>query len=174
MKFLIFVSPKDFKDETLSSVKLFLERWDLDYKISSYTSGSAHGLHGDIADIDVNTNIVTTSDYDGIILIDGQGIDEYKLYEFRPLLDIITLFNEAKKIIIAFGNSTSIIARANIITDKKISTLESDPNTVRFVKLFHGIISSKDIEISDNIITVKDSNKTDELFDKILENLNIE
>ncbi len=174
MKFLVFIEPKDFRDETLKSIKMFFDRWDVNYKISSYTKDSCTGMHGDIVDIDFNTNLVNSDNFDGLILVDGKGIDEYKLYEFRPLLDLIMLFNSSNKWIIAFENAVGLVARANIINNKKIATTESNPEVIRFVKLFHGIPSQKDLEVSENLITVKDSSKSNELFDSILEKLNIE
>ncbi|ASI14250.1 PfpI family non-peptidase-like protein stress response protein YhbO [Candidatus Mancarchaeum acidiphilum] len=174
MKFLVFIEPKDFKDETLKSIKMFFERWDVNYKISSYTKDSCVGMHGDVVDIDFNTNLVNPDNFDGLILVDGKGIDEYKLYEFRPLLDLVMLFNNSNKWIIAFGNAVGLVARANVINNRKIATIESDSEVTRFVKLFHGTPSRKELEFDGNLITIKDSSKSNELFDTILEKLNIE
>jgi len=70
---------------------------------------------------DINTNNVIISDYDGILIVGGEGIERYKLNEFRPFLDILLKFNNNKKSICAIGNSVKTIARSNIIRNKKIA-----------------------------------------------------
>lgn len=156
MRFLIFLPPNDFKDESVAMVKTFFDRWSVEYKITSYANKECVGYHGARYMPDVNTNKVSTNDFDGIILIDGKGVDTYKLYEFRPLLDILLLFNEKNKIIGAINNSIKIVARANIVKDRKIS-MPKDEELRRLVILFHGTPSDESIEISKNIITIKDS-----------------
>ena len=34
MRFLIFIPPKDFRDESLSMVKLFFDKWGIRYMIT--------------------------------------------------------------------------------------------------------------------------------------------
>ena len=36
MRFLILISSKDFKDESVAMVKLFFNRWNIDYNIGSF------------------------------------------------------------------------------------------------------------------------------------------
>ena len=66
MKFLIFVPPKDFRDESLSIIKLFFDKWGINYKITSYTTSDCVGTHGAIYKTDVHTSHVDSGDYDGI------------------------------------------------------------------------------------------------------------
>lgn len=156
MKLLIFVPPNDFKDESVVMLKNFFNKWDISYQITSYSNKEMLGYHGAKLMPDINTGKVTTSDYDGIILVDGEGVERYKLSEYRPLLDVLLLFNEKNKTIGAIGNSIKIVARANIIKDKRIS-VPKDEETRRLVTLFHGVPSDEKIEISKNIITIRDS-----------------
>lgn len=174
MEYLIFIPPRDFRDETLKYSKLFLDKWGVRFKVSSYTNKGCSGLHGDTVKPDVNTNLIDVNDYDGILLIDGKGVDDYKLPDFRPLLDTVTLFNNQNKKIIAFGNAISIVARANIIRDKRISVPTDYPDVVRYVKLFHGIPHASDLEMSGNIITMSDPKKINDLFDKVLTYVGVE
>jgi putative intracellular protease/amidase len=172
IKVLIFVVQKDFKDETLSFIRMFLEKWRINYFITSYSKGECTGYHGAVCKPSINTNSVSTNDFDGIVIIDGKGIDEYKLYEYRPFLDIIMLFAKKGKFVCAINNSIKILARANIIKGKKIAVY-SDEEAKKLIILFHGVPSDKDIEIADNIFTIKDSSKLDETIPKMFEALGI-
>ena len=172
MKFLIFIPPNDFRDESLSTVRMFFDRWSVGYQITSYSAKNCTGMHGASCMPDINTNKVDVSGYDGIIFIDGTGVDSYKLQEFRPLLDIVMKFNNGKKYIGAVGNSVTVLAKANIIKGKKMAVPE-DENVKKVVQLFHGVLSGKSMEIDGNIITVKDANTLEESLNPILEHLGV-
>jgi protease I len=172
MKFLLFVAPKDFKDETLATIRTFFDRWKVDYQITSYSNKECVGYHGAVCKPDINAAKVNPSDYDGLILIDGRGLEDYKLFEYRPLLDTVMLFDQHKKIIGAVNNAIKIVARANIIKDKKIST-PNEEETKRLVMLFHGVPSEESIEISGNIITVRDSRGLETPLRALLEHVGV-
>ncbi|HUC38790.1 MAG TPA: DJ-1/PfpI family protein [Candidatus Acidoferrum sp.] len=172
MKFLIFIPPNDFKDESVATIKMFLDRWGVGYQITSYSTKECIGTHGASYRADINTNKVEASEYDGIILVDGAGVEAYKLPEFRPLLDVAMKFNNSKKYVAAIGNATKILARANIIKGKKLA-LPEDQETKRTVLLFHGVPSEKGFEIDGNIITIKDSSALEESMNPILEHLGV-
>lgn len=167
--FAVFVPNKDFKDETLSLVKLLLNKWDVEYKTIGY-SKAAIGMHGALCRIDMQPSEVT-SDYRGIIFIDGKGIDESKVYDYRPLLETIIRLNDAKRPIMAVGNAVKIPARANIIKGKKLVVCDQDSKSM--VSLFYGTPSNNSIEISGNIITAKDSRAVEDNAEIILQNLGI-
>ncbi len=160
MKILIFIAPNDYKDETLERVRLLLGKWDVKYSIGSYSKGECKGYHGAVCMPDVNANSVDTSEYDGIIIVDGKGIDTYKLYDFRPLLDLVLKFNASKKQICAVGNSVKVLARANIVKGIKVATPD-DEEAKRLVLLFHGVPTQKEYEIGENVYTIRDSNNID-------------
>ncbi len=156
MRFLVFIAPNNFKDETLAMVKTFFNRWNVQYHITSYSNKECVGWHGAVVRPDVNAGKIVLSDYDGMLIVDGQGFTEYKLSEYRPFLDTITAFNENKKTIVAINNSIMAVARANIVKDKKISTPQNE-EVKRQIMLFRGIPSDERVEIMGNLITIKDS-----------------
>ena len=172
MKFLIFITPHYFRDESLATVKLFLDKWNVGYSISSYSNKDCVGNHGAVCKLDLNTGKAQVEDFDGVILIDGKGIDSYKIYDFRPLLDLMLKFNDRKKPIVAIENSVMIPARANIIKDRKIST-PGDQETKRTVMLFHGIPSDERLEISGNIISIRDHQRLEEPLQEVLKHLGV-
>ena len=172
MKLLIFITPHEFRDESLSTVRLFLDKWNIGYTISSYSNKDCVGSHGQVCKVDMNTGKAKVEDYDGIILIDGKGIDAYKIYDFRPLLDLLTKFNDGKKAMIAIENALKIPARANIIKGRKIA-MPDDEESKRLVQLFHGLASEEKMEISGNIISVRDHTDLESSMQKIVDRLGV-
>ncbi len=171
MRFLIFIPPKDFRDESVSIVKLFFDKWDVDYKITSYTSGDCIGSHGAVYRPDIHASKVSSEEYDGIVLIDGNGVDLYKLYDYRPLLDLMLKFNNARRYIISISNAAKIPARANIVKDKRVST--DDKETVRLVNLFHGVPSGSKFELAGNLISIKSSSDIEESMQMVLQHIGV-
>lgn len=160
MKMLIFIPPSHFKDDSLNMAKLFFDKWGIDYVISSYTSHECIGSQGSVQKPDINTNNVIVSNYDGILIIGGEGIEKYRLNDFRPFLDTLLRFNNEKKRICAIGNSVRTIAKSNIIKNKKIAGT-TDKTSKDLVLLFRGILSDEPFEISDNILTISDREYSD-------------
>ncbi len=124
MKFLIFIPPNDFRDESVSTFKMFFDRWSIESQISSYSTKECQGAHGAIYKPDINTNRAEPRNYDGIVLIDGPGIETYKLYEFRPFFDVLAKFNASKKYIFAVANAQRVLAKANLVKGKKMAAPE--------------------------------------------------
>ncbi len=167
MKMLIFIAPNDYREETLEKVRLILDKWGVKYSVSSYSKKECRGYHGAVCVPDINTNSVSTGDYDGLIIVDGKGMDAYKLYDFRPLLDLVLKFNASKKQVCAIGNSIKVLARANVVRGIKVATPD-DEEAKRLVLLFHGIPSQEGYEISENVSTIRDSDKIDMAMLEIL------
>ncbi|HUY70547.1 MAG TPA: DJ-1/PfpI family protein [Candidatus Baltobacteraceae bacterium] len=153
MAVLVFIAPREFRDESLNAVKLFLSKWGVSYKIASYTSHDCVGTHGAIVKPDVHGAKISAQDYSGIIIVDGEGIEGFKIFEYRPMLDMILHFNNAKKPIMAIGNAIRVPARANVITGKKVSVTH-DAETNRQLVLFHGIPSREPFEVAENLVTI--------------------
>lgn len=170
MRLAIFIPQKDFTDESLSLMKLILDKCSVKYSIASYGKGGI-GKRGAMVRADINPSQITTDQFDGIVFIDGGGIDEQKLYDYRPLLDITMHFNEAGKYIVAIGNAAKIPIRANIVKDKKIAVADED--TMRLARLFYGIPSPNPVEAMGNIITIKNSHAIEENIDTWLQHMGL-
>lgn len=170
MKVAILIPPKDFKDESVSAAKLMLEKWNVQPVITSYSNKECVGAHGAVYKPDLNTGRLLPSEFDGIILIDGAGIDSYKLYDFRPLLDIVKLFSDQKKPVCAVGNAMKIVARANIIQNVKIA-MPKDDESKRLVLLYRGVPSENELEFDKNVLTLNNPGMIDEFTTRLLEHL---
>lgn len=172
MKVVIVIPPKDFKDETVSNISLMLKKWNIEYVIASAGIGSCFGYHGAVLDSKMKYTEIQSRDFDCIILPDGMGVELYKLYDSRQLLDIIKHFNENGKLVACIGNAIKILARANIISNKKIATVK-DPEIARLAKLFRGVVTDNPIEADGQIITASDSESSMEFSKKIVDSLGV-
>ena len=172
MRMLIFLPPVDFREESLSTLKLFFDRWGIGYSTTSYTKSECRGKHGASVKPDVHTANVDVHDYDGIVFLDGDGVDTSRLYEFRPLLDLAMVFDNAGKQIWAIGNAVKIVARANIIKGKELS-MPKNEETLRLVRLFHGEPSPSSYKISGNLVSISSGPAIESSIDSILSDLNI-
>jgi len=172
MRMLIFIPPKDFQDETLSMLKLFFDKWGIEYALTSYAKGECVGKHGAVVKPDLHASTADSSEYDGIIIVNGDGIDEYKLYEFRPLLDMLLLFDKNAKQIWAIGNGIKVVARANVVKGRKLA-VDKNAETLRLVSLFHGEPSNADFEIDRNIVSIKAAADLETSIHSVLRELNV-
>lgn len=172
MKVALFIAPKDFRDESISRAKALLQKWGIEVVISSYSTHECVGTHGASYMPDLNTGRVHPEDFDAIMLIDGAGVESYKLYEFRPLLDLVKHFAENKKIVCAMNNSVKIVARSNIINDVKVA-VPKDSETQRFLTLYRAKPSPNAIEFDKNILTLSDSSRVEEFTNVLLDKLGV-
>ncbi|MEM0201494.1 MAG: DJ-1/PfpI family protein [Candidatus Micrarchaeaceae archaeon] len=172
MDLIVIIPPNEFKDETVSQVCTTLDKWKVNYKISSTSLNTAKGTHGAIIRPNIRINEISSEDYEGIILLNGLGIEEYKLYDSRVLIDLIKHFNDNQKLVAGLGNALKIIARSNIITNKKICKL-TDSETTRYVSLFKGIMTDNQIERDNNLITASKSDNAFEFSKLIIESLGL-
>jgi putative intracellular protease/amidase len=170
MRLAVFIPQKEFRDESLHLMTLILTKCGVNYSITSYGKGGL-GIHGAVVKADLRPEQVTTDQFDGIVLIDGTGVDEQKLYDYRPLLDLVMHFSETNKYIVAVGNAAKIPIRANIVKGKKIAV--GDDETMRLARLFYGIPSNNDVEAMGNLITIKNSKAIEESMDVWLQKLGL-
>ncbi|MGC8587313.1 MAG: DJ-1/PfpI family protein [Candidatus Micrarchaeia archaeon] len=168
MRVAIVIPPKDFKDETVAGIKLMLEKWHVQVIVSSYTSEECIGYHGAIYKPGIDATKLGDEKLDAVVFADGPGVDEYKLYDFRPLLDMVRNFNSSGTLIGAIGNAVKIIARANIINGVHIS-VPNDGETIRLVQLYKGIPSGKSVELEKNIISAKGHESATEFSNAVLD-----
>ncbi len=167
MRIALLLAPKNFKDESVSKAKLMLEKWDIEVVITSYSTHDLVGLHGAVYKPMINAAKINADDFDAIILVDGKGVDEYKLYDFRPLLDTVKMFQMKKKPIAAIGNAIKIVARANIIQNTKIA-MPRDDDTQRLIMLYHGTPSKSEMDDDKGILTLSNPDKVYDFTDMLL------
>lgn len=170
MKIAMLIAPKNFKDESVSKAKLMLEKWGIEVTITSYSTHDCIGYHGAVYTPDLNAGRLNANDFDALLLIDGAGVDDYKLYDFRQLLDTVKLFQMKNKPIAAINNAIKIIARANIITNVKVA-MPKDEESRRLIILYHGTPSKSEIEDDKGILTLSNPDKIIDFADLIIQRL---
>jgi putative intracellular protease/amidase len=166
----MLIPPKDFRDESVSSLKNMLEKWGIEVVLASYSKKECVGSHGAVYSKFLNAGHIKSADYDAIILIDGAGIESYKLYDFRPLLETVSSFANTGKMIVGINNGIKIMARANVVSDIRVAA----PNNQAIkdmIRLYHGKLSENYLEDQRNIVTLSDPERIDRLSDLLLHRL---
>lgn len=172
MKIAIIIPPKNFSDETLSTLLLILHKWNIEVTLSSYTTSQCVGVHGAVYKSDVNTAKLNHSDYSALLFVDGPGVDSYRLQEFKPLIELTKLFIKDNKIIGAVGNSVKIFIRANGFIPGKISSQNSS-DLRSFATTSRYVVTDKNVEVYKNLITAKGSENTIEFVNELLVKLGV-
>ncbi len=172
MNVAVLIPPTDFRDETVASAVELLNKWNVEPVIASWTRKDCTGYHGAVYTPKIIAPEINTEDYDAIFIPDGAGIDTYKLYDLRQLLDTIKHFAERGKPIACVNNAIKILARANVITNKKIAAVK-DAETARLVVLFHGKITNSEVESDGGVLTLSNNDKTTEFVDLLLDRLGV-
>jgi putative intracellular protease/amidase len=162
MKVAILIAPRDFKDETLSSLQLMFGKNDIDSVVASFSLNDCFGVHGAVVKPKAEARELEPQTYDALVLVDGPGVDSLKLYDYRPLLDLVKAFHDANKIVVGIGNSVKTIARANVIKDTKIAKSD-DREVAKTTQLYRGAASDDTLVLDKNILTLSDSDRMSEL-----------
>lgn len=170
MKVAVLIAPKNFKDESVSRAKTMLEKWGVEPVISSYSTHDCVGYHGATYPVGLNAAKVRSDDFDALLLMDGPGVDSYKLYDFRTLLDLVKAFSMKGKPVAAIGNAVKIVARANVINGVKVS-VPNDRESMRLAVLFKGVVSEKPMESDKNIMTLSNSDGVEQFLGMMLEKM---
>ncbi len=174
MRIALVIPHKGFRDETVVAVRDFLQKWHIEPVIVSPDKGTmCHGYHGAVVHQALNVDMVRTVDFDGIFLADGPGIDQYQMYDYRPLLDIVRHFYEGGKIVAGVGNAIKILARANIITDLKIAA-PKDEESRRLATLYRGVLTKNPIETEKTVITLGKPEALPQFLTGLLHKLGVE
>lgn len=155
MKVAILIAPRDFKDETVSHLQLLFGKKDIESQVVSLTTKPCTGYHGAIIKPQADARMMEAGTFDVLLIADGPGVESLKLYDHRPLLDLIKAFHDNNKRVAGIGNGIRAVARANIIKDTRIA--KTDDETEKLVRLYRGK-PSEDFVVSDrNIITATDA-----------------
>ncbi len=172
MKVAVIIPPKNFTDETLSAVLLVLRKWDVEPVISSYTTSECVGLHGARYSSDINTAKMNPADYDAVLLIDGPGVESYKLPEFKPMLDLVKKFINDGKVIGAVGNSVKVFIRANGFTPGRIS-MQRNKEIENFARTSRYLVTANGVEVYKNLITASGPENAIEFANAVLDKLHV-
>ncbi|HDN64706.1 MAG TPA: DJ-1 family protein [Methanosarcinales archaeon] len=122
---LMVIAPSDFRDEELFVPKEFFEKNGAEVVIASEKKGTANGMLGGTASIDLSISDADTSDYDAVVFVGGTGIESHKLYENEIYLKLATDAENSKKIIGAICLGPMVPAGAGVLSGKNATVSES-------------------------------------------------
>lgn len=169
VKVAIIIPPRNFKDETLSLLGLLLAKKDMGKVIASVNPKDCTGYHGAVVKPDATFSDLDSAHASAIILADGPGVDSFKLYDYRPLLDIVKRFHDAGKMVVGIGNGIKIAARANVLRDAKVASAGQEADDM--VRLYRGVPAKGYLVLDKNVLTLSDPAKVDELVVRLSEAL---
>lgn len=172
MRAAIVIAPKDFRDETVARARAMFQKWGVTPVIVGLVPRDCIGTHGAVYKPDINLAKVSPRDFDVIFLVDGEGVETYKLYELMPLLDLLRSFAAENKIIAVVNNAAKMIAKANMVAGRKVS-IPRDVEIDRFVRLYKGVVSGEDMECGTNVMSLRDYTKVEEFVGAILDKMGV-
>ena len=172
MAILIVLPNEEFRDESVNTTRLFLDKWRVPYSFASFGTGMCRGSHGESLRHDLGAAQARPAEFDALVLIDGDGVEAQRLYEYRPMLDLVARFSQARKLICAIGNTMKIAARANVVNGKRFAEAP-DEDTRSLMLLFNGVPSANAFEVSDNLMTVRDSGQLSQAIQELLKRIGV-
>ena len=122
---LMVIAPSDFRDEELFVPKEFFEKSGAEIAIASDKKGTAKGMLGGTASVDLSVTDADTSDYDAVIFVGGSGIESHKLYENEAYLKLAADAENSEKIVGAICLGPMVPAAAGILSGKNATVFES-------------------------------------------------
>ena len=172
MKAMIIIPPRDFRDETVSLATLLLGKWGIAPVIASYVNEGkvCMGAHGATYKPAMNATKATSEGFDALLIVDGPGVESYKLSDFRPLVELVKDFINHKKVVAALGDSVKIVARANVITDRKVAA-PSDEEVSRMIRIYRGKESKNEMEFDKFLLTARGHAHLEEFLNALIEHM---
>ncbi|MGB9703112.1 MAG: DJ-1/PfpI family protein [Candidatus Micrarchaeia archaeon] len=168
-KALIVIAPKDFRDEELNYVRTILQKNGVETKVTSFTNKECYGEHGAVLRPEIKAEEINPKEFDGIIIIGGEGVEELRMDSFLPLLNLLKQFEEEKKLIAAFSEGVSVILKANIVKEKRVA-IQSE-SLREMVEKYKGIPTSQAFVESANLITATKAAFVSEVAKRIAQRL---
>ena len=122
-KVLMIVAGRDFKDEEYFKSREVLERAGFVFQVASDIPGTAYGVDGGQASVDLTLDEVRVGDYDAIVFIGGPGA--LKHLDNETSYKIVQEAVSQDKILAAICIAPSILAKAQVLSGKKATVWTS-------------------------------------------------
>lgn len=168
MKVAIIIAFKDFKDEEYFTLQQVLEGAGSEIKVVSDELGMASGVDGGEVEVDIKLGDLNVSDFDAVVFIGGPGALEHLDNEdsYRVAKDVVA----QDKILAAICISPTILAKANVLQDKKATVWTSplDKNPKKVLEGGGAEYQDKDVVVDNRIITANGPGAAKEFGEAIL------
>lgn len=149
---LIIIPEKDFSDDEYLEIKQLLADKGAILKNVSTNPEEAVGISGTKALMDVSFDTINFEDYDGAILIGGNGTHSYLS---NPEVKVtIKNFLDHGKLLAAISTAPEILASAGVLAGKRSTVTESGKEMIMAAG---AVYSDEDVCVDGNIITAASS-----------------
>ena len=167
-KTVFIIAFRDFKDEEYLIPKQVLENADIEVITVSDKPGTATGVGGNEANVDLTIENLNIDNFDGIIFIGGPGalthLDNEKSYE------IAQKAVEKGKILGAICISPVILAKSGVLQDKKATVWSNalDKSAIKTLEQNEALYQDEKVVIDGKIITANGPAAAQEFGNKLV------
>lgn len=148
MRVVMIIAKNGFRDEEYLQPKEILTQAGIEVITASSSLGTAKGMLGANAKIDIVLDDIKVSDYDGIIFVGGVGSSEY--WDNTKAHKIATDAVNQNKILAAICIAPVTLARAGVLKGKKSTVF---PSETEQLKKYGAIYTGKEVEVDGKIVT---------------------
>lgn len=165
---LMVIAPSNFRDEELFVPKGLFEKNGATVVIASKNTGTAKGMLGGTASVDISVSAVDVNDYDAVVFIGGSGVDSHRLYEDQGYLKLAADADAAGKIIGAICLGPMIPAGAGLLSGRNVTVFISG---VSYIEEKGANYTGAPVTMDGGIITAEGPNAAEEFAQMITEAL---
>jgi len=115
---LLVVPATQFRDEEVFEPRQALEAAGAQVTVASSTKRTCHGMNGGAIDAEIALDEASAEEYDAIVLAGGSSVPGL-FWKDKKLAALVTAASQAGKIIGAMSLSTVVLARAQLLKDKR-------------------------------------------------------
>ncbi|MDH4358612.1 MAG: DJ-1/PfpI family protein [Candidatus Berkelbacteria bacterium] len=163
-KIVMVIAPENFRDEEYFKPKEILESNGHEVITASKEINQIRGVGGGTAKATVKVMDLSPYDYEAIVFIGGQGMQEFT--NDSDLKAAAKKFYDAKKLTAAICIAPAILANAGILSGKKVT---STPSAIEVLKKAGSNHTGSLVEVDGQIITASGPDAAEELGNKIAE-----
>ncbi len=149
---LFVVAPSNFRDEELFEPKAVLEAAGMSAKIASTNAGTAKGRLGGTAEATMAVRDANAGDFDAVVFVGGNGVEEHLLYEKEEVLKLARDALRDCKALCAICIAPRILAKAGLLGGIK-ATAFADEDTLKMLQQAGAKYTGKAVEQDGRIIT---------------------
>lgn len=165
-KVLIIIPHDRFQDEEFEAIRQKIDNGLHSVQVGSSHHTEAKGHYGLIVKPDINISFVEPSDYDALVFVGGQGVEEYFLD--NNVINLIRRFNTEKKLVAAIGLSVELLVYAAVVSGRRITCI---PELINKVQGAGGYYTGNRTEIDGDVLTGTDSRAREEFAASLLKSL---
>ncbi len=148
MKVVLIIAKNNFRDEEYLEPKRILSTAGIDVVTASSSLGTATGMLGATAKVDITIDNIKVEEYDGIIFVGGTGSTEY--WDNPVAHKIAKDALKHNKVLAAICIAPVTLARAGVLKGKKATVFSSEIDELKKCGVTY---TGKSVETDGKIIT---------------------